>query len=419
MTTFIGDLEGNGLKFEITNIWCIVNYDREADLYHISVPGRWLKRKELQEVVPENTILYKNHVHHLMVMMQVDSLVYHNGINFDRMALRKLYPWWDCKQMEDTFVLSSLFNPDRPIPKGSKGPHSIDAWARRFKMFKPYHDDWTKFSPDMLHRCIEDVKIGCKTWDALTEERNKWDWEKAIALEYGVAKYHATQEMNGCPFDLKYALELLTKLDKEIKDLEGKILPGIPKRCKNPYNNPVNSPFKKDGEYSANLLKWFSKVEADKVKVSGPFNRIRFDTINLNSDQQVKNYLLTQGWQPTEWNYKKDSKTKRFVYDSKGKRIPTSPKLTEESYASIRSGIGQLLGRRNIILHRRRTIQNIKDPLGKGLISFIRSDGRIPAEAAPQATNTGRYRHKKIVNIPKAKKKIVYGREMRRLFYVG
>jgi hypothetical protein len=425
--TWVGDLEADGLKFECTQVWCIVNYDLDTKVYHISVPKEWFyffsgyMNEDIKPSLPlpDKYILYESHTAHLRAMEEIDTLVYHNGINFDLMAIQKLYPWWSCKKMEDTFVLSSLFNPDRPTPKGAKGPHSIDAWARRFNMWKPEHDDWSKFTLSMLYRCVEDVKIGVKTWLHLDKKRKEWDWEQAIALEYGVAKYHAQQEMNGCPFNLKLAYELLDRLDKEIVELEERILIDIPPNCKMEYSVEVKKPFLKNGDYSASTYEWFCDQPYELSTVHAPFTRISFQPINLNSDQQVKAYLLTQGWKPTTWNYKKDNKTKRWVYDNMGKKIPTSPKLTEDSYGSIKTGIGKLLARRSILLHRRRTISNIKDPENKGLISFIRSDGRIPAEAAPQATNTGRYRHKKIVNIPKAKEKIVYGKEMRSLFYVG
>jgi hypothetical protein len=421
---WVGDLEADGLKFECTQVWCIVNYDLDTNVWHISVPEEWYKL--IATGVPgitmplqyDKVVLYPSHTAHLRAMGEVDTLVYHNGINFDLMAIKKLYPWWDCKKMEDTFVMSSLFNPDRATPKGAKGPHSIDAWARRFKMWKPEHNDWSKFTISMLYRCIEDVKIGVKTWEFLSEKRKEWDWEQSLALEYGVAKYHAQQEMNGCPFNLELAYELLDRLDGEIQDLEDQILPSIPRKCKMSGTVEVKKPFLKNGDYSASVYEWFCDEPYALSTVHAPFTRIVFNQINLNSDQQVKNYLLSQGWKPTTWNYKKDSKTGRWIYE-KGKKIPTSPKLTEDSYGSIRTGIGKLLARRAVLLHRRRTIQNIKDPEGKGLISLIRSDGRIPAEAAPQATNTGRYRHKKIVNIPKAKKKVIYGKEMRSLFYVG
>lgn len=150
------------------------------------------------------------------------------------------------------------------------------------------------------------------------------------------------------------------------------------------------------------------------MNIKGPFTRINYDVINLNSDKQVKDYLLSQGWQPTQWNYKKDGK--RVLYDENGEKIKTSPKLTEDSFDSVEGDIPKLVARRSVLLHRRGTISNIKDPENKGWLSNIRADGRIEACAVPQACNTGRFRHSVVVNVPKASPKVPYGTEMRSLF---
>ena len=141
--------------------------------------------------------------------------------------------------------------------------------------------------------------------------------------------------------------------------------------------------------------------------VRGPFCRIEYHDIDLGSSQQVKNYLLSVGWKPTEWN--KSKKTGEI----------TSPKLTEDSFPSIQGDTGQLVARRNVIVHRRRTILNYDDPEGKGIISKIRDDGRVPATGILCGTPTARTKHSGAVcNVPKAKPKVIYGKEMRSLFCV-
>ena len=39
-----------------------------------------------------------------------------------------------------------------------------------FGVPKPKHEDWSKFSPEMLHRCREDVKINVLVYEALLKE---------------------------------------------------------------------------------------------------------------------------------------------------------------------------------------------------------------------------------------------------------
>lgn len=439
---WIGDLEGDGLKYEITTVHCMVFYDISTGVYHISVSSEWVE--EIREFngmgirsgLPTDGItwtLYRSHTELInKVKDQADKIIFHNGINFDFPAIKKVLGVHipDNKQ-GDTFILSSLYNPDRPRPKGCKGPHSIKAWGKKFGTEKPTHKDWSKFSISMLYRCIEDVKIGTQTYLHLKEKMDKWGrWEESIRLEYATARYHAQQELNGCPFNKIYAWRVFNQIKIEMWGLSDILLERIPKKIKLEYKDPLRKPFKANGEYSVNLLKWFNHEEANRIGVSGPFTRINWVEIELDSDKQIKEYLFTQGWMPKKWNYKKD-KSGRVIYDNTRQKIKTSPKLTEDSYKSIKGDTGKLVARYNILKHRRGLLKSKKNPTTKGLLNLIRDDGCIPAEGVPQAAVTGRYRHSKIVNIPKAKsdkvtgeliyypakQKIPFGTEFRSMFW--
>lgn len=129
------------------------------------------------------------------------------------------------------------------------------------------------------------------------------------------------------------------------------------------------------------------------MEPKGPFSRIEYSPVNLNSSQQVKDYLLSQGWKPTEYNSKKNPD---------GSWTTTSPKLTEDSFGTIEGDTGQLVCRRNILRHRRNFLMNYGDPEGKGLLSFVK-DGRVSASGIVCGTPTGRTRHLGAVcNVPGA-----------------
>ena len=153
------------------------------------------------------------------------------------------------------------------------------------------------------------------------------------------------------------------------------------------------------------------------VEVEGPFCRLKWEPINLNSSDQVNEYLLSVGWQPDEWNYKTD-RNGRPEYDEQGQKIPTSPKLTESSFESVQGDIPKLVARRNILIHRQRLLKNTrKDGKETGWLNQLRSDGRLEASGIPLATNTGRYRHSGVVNVPSVD--AVYGADIRSLFTAG
>lgn len=134
--------------------------------------------------------------------------------------------------------------------------------------------------------------------------------------------------------------------------------------------------------------------------IGGPFSKVTFEQTNINSPVQLKEFLLSQGWVPTS-------------YTEKG-----SPQITGDSFGSIKGGLGQLLAERAVLKHRLGMLFNINDKTGelKGWINVVRDDGRVEAGGVPQATNTGRYRHSGVVNVPKAKDDIPYGPEFRGLF---
>ena len=409
----ITDTESDGFKFEATRLWCIVSLCTDENLWYISIPDEANDTdvsKKIQESYPHidfSFLTLRDHVHKLKKSQKVAM---HNGIMHDAPLINRLYGV-DLTNIEDTFILSSLFNPDRNVPSGWVGkpkPHSIEAYAMRFGMVKVGHDDWTCFSWNMLDRCINDVMVGHKTLTYLEPERKAWDWDTAIRIEYSVARLQAKQEMHGFLFDSSKALELLEKIDSEVAEIDSIAAPQIPPKIVK-VGEEVKKPFKKDGTYT----KYVETIMAEGVpNIRGPFSKVMFHHINLNSSDQVKGYLLSKGWKPTQWNYKKDGK--RWVYDDKGDKIKTSPKLTEDSFDTVEGDIPKLIARRNILKHRRSLIENLKDPENKGWLSHIRSDGRLEAAGVPMSCNTGRWRHANIVNVPSSGS--VYGEEIRGLF---
>jgi len=135
------------------------------------------------------------------------------------------------------------------------------------------------------------------------------------------------------------------------------------------------------------------------VDIGGPFCKVEFTPTNINSHTQVKAFLLTQGWVPTS-------------YTELG-----SPQLTEDSYTSIQGDVGKMLAKRAVLKHRLGLLFSInKEHELKGWINQLRPDGRLEAGGIPQGTNTGRYRHTGVVNVPKAKDSILYGKDLRSLF---
>ena len=260
---------------------------------------------------------------------------------------------------------------------------------------KVSHEDWTVLSTAMLRRCSEDVGINESVYIILKADSDGDKWSHAIEIEHKVRSIINQQENDGVGFNLTLATELTTRLDEQIRALDDDLVPKLP--CSvSTYGAEVRKPFLKTGGISKMVSNWNVRYpDFSVLTVGGPFTRIVYEPMNLGSMAQVKEYLLSSaGWQPTEWNYKDGNRT--------------SPKLTEDSYGSISGDLGRLIKNRYLWSHRKSQIQ--------GWINRLRPDGRLTAGAITCGTNTRRFRHINVVNVPKAKEYVYLGTEMRSLF---
>lgn len=153
------DLETDGLFNECTKIHCAVAYDTVTDKF-----TAFLNRKEYNNghgySVRNNPDIKLMDEGGLSEFLDKSpQLSCHNGIGFDLKVLKKILNYQYKGQYVDTLLLSRILWPDLEPPKGSRFPHSVEAWGIRFGIAKPEHEDWSTFSPEMLHRCKEDVKI--------------------------------------------------------------------------------------------------------------------------------------------------------------------------------------------------------------------------------------------------------------------
>lgn len=400
------DLETNGLLDTLTKIHCAVLYDTETEQFTIFTP---------------------DNIHKLCEFLNTcDNLSCHNGIGFDLKVLKKLYDYEYDGEYRDTLLMSRILWPDLENAKyidekgkerSVKNPHSVESWGVRFGIKKPEHEDWSVFTPEMLHRCKEDVKIQAKLWehiqkhvDTLNMNDKRVDLERVFRLEHKVWQIIERQADYGWAFNLELAYKYIDELVCKIKEIDNVLLPSLPIRVVRP-TEVVTKMYTNTGQITANARKW---IEQNKLKgdACGDFSKVQFEMMNLNSDTQVKDYLLSNGWTPKEWNVKKDKHNKPIRVNNK--LVRTSPKMpkTAEEWDEVANTIDnnniKLLAERNKASHRLSQIQ--------GFIENTRQDHRIEAQANTCSTNTARMTHRIVVNVPKAKESVYYGKQMRSLF---
>lgn len=282
--------------------------------------------------------------------------------------------------------------------------HSVESYGKQFNRWKPEHEDWSQFSPEMLHRCTEDTEIQLLIWRYLNK-RITPEWHHALDMTHELFTYLQMQEEYGWLIDMPYAQRCIRQLTTWVDRIDRAVTPELPHvlvikegKVKGEVNY-VKKPFLKSGKYSQPVLTWMAEADYsphDRI-VGGQFSRIDYRKVNLDSNKEMKDYLLSQGWEPKEWNTK---------VDENGVEQKTSPKLSlNDKFKGLRSKAGRLLAKRVQVRHRRSQIQ--------GWLDRVRPDGRISARVAGIA-DSYRMKHAGVVNVPGAG--AFYGAQMRKCF---
>jgi len=376
------DLECDGFLETAKTIWCAVVKDHDTGSRHTFNP---------------------NNIDKLVDFLSTyECLIGHNCIQYDFPILKKLYNWQYSGQIKDTLLMSRLQNPQRPLPPGymGKNSHSVEAWGYRVGISKIEHNDWTKYTPEMLERCEQDVEIQYLIYQKLLKEGGD-RWDRAHKLNAKIFSYLQQQEQYGWLIDEVHLDNCIRTLDRWIAKIDKAVIPHLPVVCEKLESkageeyNYVKRPFKKDGSYSEICLRFLSQLNDPSVVVSGPFSRLTFRKIDLNSVDEVKDFLISQGWRPEKWNT-----------NDEGQK--TSAKFSKDDpFQGIESKIGKVIARRIQCRQRRSTLD--------GWRQGLRQDGRLCTRTAGIAT-TGRLRHSVVVNIPSPHSKAFFAKQMRQCF---
>jgi hypothetical protein len=397
---FIADIEASGLYEEATKIHCAVFKDIDTGKVY-----RFTQKDKIIKVLEATTYL-----------------VMHNGIGYDIPLIKKLWGYEYKGRLLDTVLMSRELFKNTPIPEKMKedykkagkkldGPHSLAAWGYRLGRGKVEHEDWSTFTPAMMHRCSTDVELTHLLYLHIQEKLNPNTFPpRAVWLTMDFMECISRQEKHGWKLDIPRCERYVKQLDKWVGWIDKVLDPYVPvlplikedRVDDSGESQGFQNPFTKAGSLNARLDKWIAK-EAPTLEsstIGGPFCRITFRKVSLNSNKEVKEWLLDIGWQPEEYNY---SKVER---DEDGNPKRTGPKLSpDDMFFGIDGKVGRLLCKRVQCRHRQSNIQ--------GWLERVRSDGRIESRVSGFA-DTYRVRHANIANVPNAES--FFGKQMRRCF---
>lgn len=377
--SFIFDCEGDGLY--PSKFYCLTYYD--------------LTTKE------SNTLL--THEEIKTFLLSADRLIGHNICRWDIPHLERVLKIKIEAELVDTLALSWYLRPER-------NRHGLESYGDDFGVPKPVIKDWHNQNlDDYIHRCQEDVKINTELfiqqWIKLLRIYDHPDDARRL-IKYLTFKLKCAQlqEKSGWPVDLEFtkkALEKLLKEKTEKFDSLAEVMPKVPVIVR---KQTPKKPLKKDGSLSRIGQEWFQLLEKNNLPQDTEELDVivEYNTANPGSTQQVKDWLFTFGWVPETIDYKKNKET------GETREVP---QISKKNGGGICDSIKKLYDKepRLELLDGLYTI-NHRIGILSGFIRDVDQNGLIRARVSG-LTNTLRFQHAEIVNLPKVNRP--YGYEVR------
>lgn len=366
------DVEADGIN--PTKIWCLTAA--------VWTNGKWVKKTTTDyEVMRE-------------FFRTTDVAIGHNITRWDIPHLERLLGIKVETKIVDTLGLSWYLYPNRIN-------HGLEYWGEFFGVPKPKIDDWENLTiEEYIHRCEEDVSINCNLFDKiwkdlmnLYEEDKSEVWRLMDYIQFKM--YTARQaEKSKWKLDVEKCMEGLARLELEKEDKVETLKLAMPVI---PVYSTVTRPsklFKSDGSLSVRGEKWKELCEeiGESLDRTEPITYITsYKKPNPNSVSQLKDWLEELGWIPETFNFVREGRETRKVpqirKEIKGEKVLCNSvkKLYDKEPAlEALEGISVLTHRIGIL---------------KGFLKNVDDDGYIMAQVSG-LTNTLRFKHKTIVNLP-------------------
>ena len=296
MTTYVFDIETDGLLDEVSEIHCIVMAD--------------MTTRKLKKFTSASNSIEEG----LQLLSEATQLIGHNIMEYDLGVIKKLYPTWHTSAViTDTLICSRLmwgnmYEVDAThykfLPTQFKGRHSLGAWGYRLGALKGDFGttaDWSVFTPEMLTYCVQDVKVNVKFYEHVLNQKYSKD---AIDLEHAIHGICLEQQAIGFPFNEEKAAMLYAELGGRRDEIKQHMV----------------------DTFEPNIIELKTKTKII------PFNP--------SSRQQIADRLQKRGWVPTEFTEAGqvvvNETTLKVIEDS----IPEAKLLLE--YLMLIKRLGQL-----------------------------------------------------------------------------
>lgn len=337
---------------------------------------------------------------------KADVLVGHNIIRYDIPTVESILGV-ECKaRLVDTLALSWYLYPKR-------ARHGLADWGEEFGVPKPKIDDWENLTPEeYIHRCEEDVKINTllwnKQWKYLVKlygsEEEAWRLIDYLSFKMDCA---AEQERSKWKLNVPFCEENLRLLLEAKEEKTEALKQVMPKVAVIKKKTRPKKPFKQDGSKSAIGEAWFKLLREQGLPEDFNGEVQWSDTFidpNPNSHDQIKNWLYDLGWRPETFKFDRNKETgdvRKIPQVQQDKTLGPGLCASVKRLYPKAPGL-EILDGLSVLSHRISIL--------KGFLDNVDDEGYIKAEIQG-ITNTLRFKHKVVVNLPGVDK--AYGEVVR------
>ena len=382
----VWDIETDGI--EATRIWCLCAHDVDSGI-------------EYKFSDYDDDLLGSREA--LALLAKADVHIGHNLIGYDLVQVSKIWGFelQPHQKVYDTWVMSQTLRFRR------NHKHGLGGWGQHLGNNKIDFDDWDKYSKEMLHYCVQDVRVNKDVYLALMEEfkqlyRINPLIREGLRIEHDTAHFNAYVRERGWKFDMEKANENLQRMEKRMQQIREAIEPQLGTHEVLVDKDPKTPKFKKDGTYHAHTIRHLSEIygrevlpdETHLVPPGESYQRKKEVQTKLDQADLVKDWLLkNKGWKPDDYTRKKID----------GRWVNQSPKFTTTSLAKL-GEFGEMISEYYTIRNRASVLNGWLDQV---------TEGRLHGNMWTIGTPTFRVRHEVIVNLPGVN--TPWGKELREL----
>ena len=326
-------------------------------------------------------------------LSETPILVGHNIARWDLVHLQRIL---GREIPKETLIVDTLFVSWYISP--TKTRHGLEEYGEEFGVKKPYIEDWDNLSLDVyVNRCETDVRINQRLWEE--------QWSKLVKLYGGeegafhLLKYLAfkadcarEQERSRWKLDIEATTHNLKELYRVKEEKYDELKSSLPRVPITVTRSKPAKPYKADGTLSEAGRKWQILLRERGLPEhhEGPLEVITgYDEPNPGSHDQIKKWLFSLGWEP-----------RTFKTNDKKQEVPQINRTKQDGGGLCPSILEMVEDHPELQALDKFFVVNHRIGILEGFLRDVDEEGFLAAEIAG-LTNTLRFKHSKIVNLPK------------------